>query len=296
MSGRGPCPQASGLAQGRARVFVLVCLILLSCLVLATPGRAASTLAIPTATDARLSGDARQTRFIADLSFAIPFNVYVLADPFRVVIDLPEVDFKLPGSKGREGRGLVRKFRFGRMSEGKSRIVLDVDGPVLIRKSYILHPQDGLPARLVVDLVRTDRATFAALVARQRLAAAGKDEKRRPPLDVKPLRSSDPVPEDLPLSAVLIGGWWRKPLPMSNPQQGRRRALMPSPICCATSPCPLMMAPFWPSARGKRKKSPCPSVVSASATRPPAGARRGLLLSLTQAMAARIPGQSRTME
>ncbi len=181
--------------KGAARLLALALLGLLWGLFLAAPGMArAASLAVPVVTGARLDGDGGKTRFVADLSFAIPFNVYVLANPYRVMIDLPAVDFRLGKGAGQKGRGLVRTFRYGRMGKGKARIVMETTAPVLIGKSYILHPRDGLPARLVVDLVRTDPDTFNAL-----LASAAQPAPKPRPQGLRPLRAHDPVPEDLPL-------------------------------------------------------------------------------------------------
>jgi N-acetylmuramoyl-L-alanine amidase len=44
--------------------------------------------------------------------------------------------------------------------QGGSRIVLDVTGPVRVDKAFTLAPADGQPARLVLDLSMTDRASF----------------------------------------------------------------------------------------------------------------------------------------
>jgi N-acetylmuramoyl-L-alanine amidase len=87
----------------------------------------------PTATDVRLGGDAAQTRFIMDLSRKIELHAFTLADPYRVVVDIPQVVFKLPAKAGASGRGLVKAFRFGLMMEGGSRIVLDLAKPARVQ-------------------------------------------------------------------------------------------------------------------------------------------------------------------
>jgi N-acetylmuramoyl-L-alanine amidase len=48
----------------------------------------------PVASDARLAGDGKQTRFILDLDKAIAFRAFTLADPYRVVVDTPQVNFQ----------------------------------------------------------------------------------------------------------------------------------------------------------------------------------------------------------
>ncbi len=117
----------------------------------------------PVATATRVGGDGRRTRFVADVTQPLGFSVYVIPDPFRVIIDLPEVDFELPAGIGQQGRGLIDSYRYGRFAPGKSRIVLDANAPVLIEKSYVVKAENGQPARLVVDLIRTDRVTFAKI-------------------------------------------------------------------------------------------------------------------------------------
>ncbi len=53
----------------------------------------------------RLGGDAKQTRFVLDLNRKIDIATFTLADPYRVVVDLPQVAFKLPAHIGEQGRG-----------------------------------------------------------------------------------------------------------------------------------------------------------------------------------------------
>jgi N-acetylmuramoyl-L-alanine amidase len=122
--------------------------------------RAAATNSYPVVTDARLGGDENQTRFIADLSRKVDLRAFTLADPYRVVIDIPQVTFRLPPKAGENGRGLVKTFRFGLVMAGGSRIVLDVSKQVRIEKAFVLDAAEGQPARLVLDLAPTDRESF----------------------------------------------------------------------------------------------------------------------------------------
>jgi N-acetylmuramoyl-L-alanine amidase len=114
------------------------------------------------AKDARLAGDHGRTRFIADLSKKVDVSVFSLADPYRVIVDLPEVNFQMPAGLGTEKRGLVTGYRYGLFAPGKSRIVIDMNGPFLVDKAFVLDARSDQPARLVVDLVPTDRMTFLA--------------------------------------------------------------------------------------------------------------------------------------
>jgi N-acetylmuramoyl-L-alanine amidase len=136
---------------------------------------------IPVMFDARVVGDHTRGRFIADVSRNLEMAVFTLADPYRIVIDMPEIRFALPRSEARIGRGLVADFRYGLISAGKSRIVIDVTVPVLIDKSFVVAPTDGQPARLVVDVVPTTREKFleANRAYRQQQIASAEEKADR---------------------------------------------------------------------------------------------------------------------
>jgi N-acetylmuramoyl-L-alanine amidase len=143
----------------------------------------------PMATDVRLGGDETQTRFVMDLDRKIDLHVFTLADPYRVVLDIPEVTFQLPPHAGESGRGLIKAFRFGLVMPGGSRIVFDLTKPVRLDKAFVVDPADGAPARLVLDLVATDRDSFMRQVALDEKAAAA-----APPPSQPQGQSSDPRP------------------------------------------------------------------------------------------------------
>ena len=119
----------------------------------------------PVATDARLGGDDSQTRLVVDLSRKIDLHVFSLADPYRVVIDIPQVTFRLPPKAGETGRGLIKAFRFGLVMPGGSRIVIDLVKPARVDKALVVDPADGAPARLVLELAATERENFLRKIA-----------------------------------------------------------------------------------------------------------------------------------
>lgn len=131
---------------------------------------AAPSAPTPVASDVRLGGDDEQTRFVVDLSQKVDVATFALADPYRVVIDLPQINFHLPAKAGEHGRGLVKAFRYGLIMQSGSRIVLDVKGPVRVEKAFVLGAAEGQPARLVIDLVATDRDSFMRNIAMQERA------------------------------------------------------------------------------------------------------------------------------
>ncbi len=128
------------------------------------------------ATTARIAGDTTRTRFVVDLTSEVGFAVFPLADPHRIVIDLPQLRFALAPEAGRQGRGLVASWRYGLLAVGKSRVVIDLARAAAVDKAFVLPPVDAQPARLVIDLVAVDEAAFVAEAARARDARMGPQE------------------------------------------------------------------------------------------------------------------------
>lgn len=136
----------------------------------ATDDNAAQPLAassFPVASDVRLAGDDKQTRFVLDLDRKVELRAFALGNPDRVVVDLPQVTFKLPAGVGQAGRGLIKAFRYGLVMPGGSRLVFDLSGPARIEKAYVLDAANGQPPRLVIELAASDRATFAKSLTKE---------------------------------------------------------------------------------------------------------------------------------
>lgn len=163
------------------------------------PPRPEVAASLPVASDARVAGDERQSRFILDLDRKVDVHGFVLADPYRVVVDMPQVAFRLPEGSGKIGRGLVRAFRYGMVMPGASRIVMDLSGPAKIEKAYSLDAANGQPARLVVELAASDAETVkrearqaATQGLRPTVVADADPNAKIPPENAKP-EDSRPV-------------------------------------------------------------------------------------------------------
>jgi N-acetylmuramoyl-L-alanine amidase len=164
------------------------------------------------ATDIRIGGDDKQTRFVVDLSRKIDITAFMLADPYRVVVDLPRTTFKLPANTGEQARGLVKAFRYGLIMQGGSRIVLDTKAPVRLEKAFVIDAAEGQPARLVLDLVATDRASFMRNItlanrsAQQSASARPSDAPPKVEGDARPLIVIDPGHGGIDNGAKGTGG------------------------------------------------------------------------------------------
>ncbi len=178
-------------AVGRALLRMLTAVISAMAVTAAMqPAAAQASDSFPIATDARLGGDEAQTRFVMDLTRKIDLRVFTLADPYRVVVDIPQVTFTLPPKAGESGRGLIKAFRFGLVMQSGSRIVFDVAKPVRVDKAFVIEAAAGAPARLVLDLVATDRESFLRKIALDEKLA----RTERPPAPAPHPDSGDPRP------------------------------------------------------------------------------------------------------
>ncbi len=182
---------------GSIPAWAVACAVLLASLgPCGSAAKAESNSAV--AKDARVAGDRERTRFIADLSKKVDVHVFALGNPYRVIVDAPDVNFQMPDGVGKEKRGLVTAYRYGLFAPGKARIVLDVSGPFLIDKAFVLEARDDQPARLVVELVPTDENTFLAKLKESRApeaaSAAPSALSQAPsrPADAKPVVVLDP--------------------------------------------------------------------------------------------------------
>ncbi len=132
--------------------------------------------------DMRVIGNPERTRFVVDLEKSPEYAILRLANPYRLVIDLTNVDFGEPARSG-GGRGLVSDYRYGLIAAGKARIVLDLSGPVEVVNTFVLEPVSTEPARLVVDLVPTTPEAFEKAADKDRptrMAATARTDQRGP--------------------------------------------------------------------------------------------------------------------
>jgi N-acetylmuramoyl-L-alanine amidase len=148
------------------------------------------------ATQTEITGDEQLTRFAILFSAPVAYQVFTLPNPPRIIIDVPDINFRLPLGTGQHSKGLIRAFRYGLFAPGKSRIVIDVTRAVRIDK-HAMSPRPGKVARFSMDLVPTDDASFLAKAAvpppREKLPqpADGLNKAPRPP-HAKPIIIIDP--------------------------------------------------------------------------------------------------------
>jgi len=122
-----------------------------------------------------LKGDQARTRFIIGLERQVDFQVSSLTNPNRVLVDLPDVKLQLPPQPGNAPVGLVKSFRGGLSAPGKTRVVIEVTGPVIVERSTVERAKDGRSASLVLEIVPAGSMVEAR-------AANGIANAKRPPI------------------------------------------------------------------------------------------------------------------
>jgi N-acetylmuramoyl-L-alanine amidase len=132
----------------------------------ATAGEGDKPPVAPVAVAARLVEADGAAKLTFDLSAPVEGRAFALADPDRIVVDVPEVNFQIDSAIGRGAQGkalgqIVKSFRFGLLGPGKSRIVIDLVGPACVeRLSTVAIARGAQAARLRIDLKRCEPSVF----------------------------------------------------------------------------------------------------------------------------------------
>ncbi len=125
-----------------------------------TPGWSAEvTPSELTATAYEILGTETRTRLSLVFNGPVTYNLATLADPYRIVIDVPNLAFRLPADAGRKRQGLIAAFRFGVFAPGKSRIVIDTTGPVTVEHA-LAATGSAKSTRLTLELAPTEAASY----------------------------------------------------------------------------------------------------------------------------------------
>jgi N-acetylmuramoyl-L-alanine amidase len=106
-----------------------------------------------------------RARIVLELSQRTEHRVFVLADPYRVVLDLSQVSFRWAEPPPSPADGPVAGFRHGTFQPGVSRLVVDLRQPMRVVQTSVIEPGQGQGWRLALDLIATTRDAFLQAVA-----------------------------------------------------------------------------------------------------------------------------------
>jgi N-acetylmuramoyl-L-alanine amidase len=117
---------------------------------------------LPIVMSARIGEHQDRTRLVIELSDPVNLRAFALANPDRVVIDMPEVSWRLGAPPRPSGFGAVKSYRYGQFRTGNSRMVIDLNQPVSVSDALVIPPSAGFGYRVVIDLFPTTRPKFDA--------------------------------------------------------------------------------------------------------------------------------------
>ena len=125
---------------------------------------------LPVAFSGRIAGDDNTTRMLLNFEGKIRARAYYMDSPNRIVIDFNEVLFSLDEEQNLRARGLITDLQYGRISNGRSRVVLTLAKPSRIDASKVVDrdSDSGKGFRYLLDLTAIDDEEYAAPISDQR--------------------------------------------------------------------------------------------------------------------------------
>lgn len=99
-------------------------------------------------------------RIVFDADSKFNYNVFLLNEPRRLVVDTQNVKINNKVSKGIEANNFVSQVRLG----ANGRVVFDLQKPAVIKKVFMLPPQSNFSWRFVIDLEVASEREFASKV------------------------------------------------------------------------------------------------------------------------------------
>lgn len=154
--------QSAASAPVSAAVGRLLQALLLSLTVIVAAAQ--SALAVPVVSDIAVGDHQAKTRVVLQLSQQVEFTTFILADPHRVVVDLPNVHWTPRASVASMSSAIVTGVRRGRDERGSSRLVIDCRWPPVINMAHLERARGGA-FRLVIDIAAAGLPADAATSA-----------------------------------------------------------------------------------------------------------------------------------
>lgn len=128
---------------------------------------------LPNVIDVRVTVGEDRARLVIDLAAKTEFSFVSLSGPDRLAVDVRAGTFSVPEPSGAPSEtDLISAYLVEQAASDRIRTTLTLAAPVQVQQAYVLDPFEDQPARLVVDIIPADAATFAANVERDRTASA----------------------------------------------------------------------------------------------------------------------------
>ncbi len=99
----------------------------------------AAAVPVPAVEEVRVQSHGGFTRIVLETNAPIEPNLFTMGGPNRLVIDLPELVWKIPRQRGAVDSALIRNYSFGLFQPGVSRLVLELSGPTRVLGRKLLR-------------------------------------------------------------------------------------------------------------------------------------------------------------
>ncbi len=147
--------------------------------------------------DARFWTSKHKTRVVFDLSGNTQPDLFMLAHPLRLVIDLPDTRRASTIASRQAGSGVIKRIRTGIHHRSGVRVVLDLAARVQ-PKSFMLDPVGKHGYRLVVDLYSQGSAPKTRVAARNSSGHASDEGAKIAHKTAAALAQASPAPTAKP--------------------------------------------------------------------------------------------------
>lgn len=107
----------------------------------------------------RLGQHGLKTRIVLDFSHKTDFRVFHLANPPRIVIDIPPAEWHVAKTQFLLN-DLIKGYRSGALDDGLTRVIFDLNKPAIVESAYTLPKTDFEKDRLVIDLAPASQNLF----------------------------------------------------------------------------------------------------------------------------------------
>jgi N-acetylmuramoyl-L-alanine amidase len=108
----------------------------------------------------RLGSHDEITRFVVEVPKEIQYNIFAIPSPNRIVADISISGDNLNINKAENSKGCIKSIRTGTSYSDKLRIVIDLNTPAYVKKSFLLAPSGGFGWRFVIDLEKVSQDIF----------------------------------------------------------------------------------------------------------------------------------------
>lgn len=164
--------------------------------------------------DGLTNGKTSATRVVIETSSRVDVSMLLLANPYRLVLDLPRSEWKVAGRpvSGKLGAAALKGYRLGSPKPDVTRLVFDLNGPQAPVRAFRLEANDR-GHRFVVDLLDRGDTAF-------KLASSALLKNRDKPLNLG-VSKTKPNEEVMLLPQRRPQNYW--------PAKDRNGMLLPQP-------------------------------------------------------------------